>query len=72
MPKKVKAWACEYCGVIFVLKEECVKHEDRCFSNPDARVCRSCANYPIRRRCQSNFADMYCDEYTPRKLVKSD
>lgn len=33
-----QAWQCDYCGKVFLTKEECVEHEKNCGRNPENKI----------------------------------
>lgn len=40
--KEVKAYKCE-CGKLYKQKNQCEKHEKKCWSNRENKSCKSCA-----------------------------
>lgn len=72
MPRKVTAWACEFkCGFkVYINKNRILIHEDGCFSNPEKRACKTCANFIAWG--VDDFESPYCkDEYFDKPYKKN-
>lgn len=49
MPIKREAYSCQFrCGSRLVVSEKAMlEHEQRCFSNPATKSCKTCAHYSV-------------------------
>ncbi len=39
---EITAYTCSYCGRVYKIKSSAVRHEKRCFANPEQKACRTC------------------------------
>lgn len=42
MARRVLAWECRHCGAIKKSETICIRHEQTCLKNPDAKNCILC------------------------------
>ncbi len=43
--KKITAYQCDFCPKHYLYKSSAVRHEKRCYLNPQNKACLTCGNY---------------------------
>ena len=60
MPKELTMYECEYCKKKrYKNKSSAVRHEKKCFRNPETKSCATCEFYfPGNKHCSKGYKDM--------------
>ena len=45
--RKTVRYICEYCSKGFWKPDDCLRHENKCFKNPNSKSCFNCVNFSI-------------------------
>jgi len=58
-----KVWKCDFCYHIEVFKDDMVKHEEKCSSNPIFKKCWSCKHHTHSYDSYKCDKQEYCYDY---------
>lgn len=66
-----RAYRCEYCGKLYLLKGACATHEKRCLRNPQNRpLCYDCKHYKISMLENADEKITYYEDYGCREVAR--
>lgn len=71
-PVKVTRYRCPHCGRSHSGKSRCVKHMERCWFNPDARGCKTCAHFQAYLPADCDGLIVYSSDIAERCLAGND
>jgi hypothetical protein len=67
MPKEVTRFKCEHCyKKLYASKYAAIRHEKRCFCNPEVKSCVTCNN----RTYHEDYGDCWCKPYQKEVIKK--